>query len=58
MSPGHENQAYLHMAPGQSAHPLSDFFDAGHQDWVQGRPSSWLAGETQHTLRLVPEVTP
>ena len=54
VSPGREATAYLHMATGQSGHPLSPFFDAGHQDWVQGKASPWLAGATEHRLELRP----
>lgn len=54
VSPGKEDQAYFHMATGQSAHPLSPFFGKGHEDWVQGNASPWLKGETQHRLLLKP----
>ncbi len=54
VSPGREREAYLHMPGGQSAHPLSPFFDAGHEDWVTGRPSNWLPGETVYRLELLP----
>jgi penicillin amidase len=54
VSPGREDQAYLHMATGQSAHPLSPFFAAGHEDWVQGRMSSWSPGPARYRLHLVP----
>jgi len=54
VAPGREDQAYFHMATGQSAHPLSPFFAAGHQDWVEGRPSPWSPGQTRYRLRLVP----
>lgn len=55
VSPGRESQGYFHMATGQSAHPLSEFFSAGHSDWVDGTPSRWLKAETQHRLTLLPE---
>ncbi|AFV01008.1 penicillin acylase family protein [Simiduia agarivorans] len=54
VSPGKEDQAYFHMATGQSAHPLSAFFGKGHQDWVEGNASPWLKGPTKHRLTLVP----
>lgn len=54
VSPGKEDKAYFHMATGQSAHPLSEFFGKGHQDWVDGNASPWLKGQTQHQLTLVP----
>ncbi len=54
VSPGREGEAYLHMPAGQSGHPLSPFFRAGHEDWVIGRPSNWLPGASVHLLELVP----
>ncbi len=52
VSPGDEENGYLHMPAGQSAHPLSDYYRKGHDDWVQGRPSSFLPGSVKHTLTL------
>lgn len=54
VSPGHEAEGIIHMPGGQSGHPLSPFWGAGHADWVEGRPSGFLPGPTQHTLRLTP----
>ena len=54
VSPGREDRAYFHMATGQSAHPLSPFFGAGHEDWVEGRLSPWSPGPVRYRLRLVP----
>ncbi|UTA49201.1 penicillin acylase family protein [Simiduia sp. 21SJ11W-1] len=54
VSPGREDQAFFHMATGQSAHPLSEFFSKGHSDWSEGRLSPWLKGATAHTLNLTP----
>ena len=54
VSPGDERNAYLHMPTGQSGHPLSDFYSRGHDDWVQGRPTSFLPGDTAHVLTLSP----
>ena len=51
---GHEQDGILHMPGGQSGHPLSPFWGAGHTDWVTGRPSPFLPGATRHTLRLAP----
>ncbi|WP_267118170.1 penicillin acylase family protein, partial [Xanthomonas sacchari] len=39
---------------GQSGHPLSPFWGAGHADWVQGRATKFLPGPTRHTLTLSP----
>ncbi|HET6435989.1 MAG TPA: penicillin acylase family protein, partial [Xanthomonadaceae bacterium] len=54
VAPGHEADGLLHMPGGQSGHPLSPYWGAGHADWVQGRPTPLLPGPTEHTLRLVP----
>lgn len=54
VSPGHEDQGILEMAGGQSDNPLSPFFGAGHDDWVQGRPTPLLPGKSLHTLTLNP----
>jgi penicillin amidase len=53
--PGDEANSILHMPTGQSAHPLSDFFGRGHDDWVQGRPNPFLPGAAKHALTLTPE---
>jgi len=55
VSPGHEAQGILEMPGGQSDNPLSPFFGAGHEDWVNGRPTPLLPGKTMHTLTLEPE---
>lgn len=54
VSPGHEEHGYMHMPGGQSAHPLSPFFAVGHNDWVEGKFTPFLAGKARHQLRLVP----
>lgn len=54
VAPGHEQLGYMHMATGQSAHPLSAYFRAGHQDWVEGRFSPFMSGPDEHRLRLLP----
>ena len=54
VSPGHEADGILHMPGGQSGHPLSPYWGAGHDDWVQGRPSPFLPGEARHMLKLEP----
>lgn len=54
VAPGYEEEGYFHMATGQSGHPLSTYFDEGHQDWVEGKPSPFLPGDTQWTLTLQP----
>jgi penicillin amidase len=54
VSPGHEADGIAHMPGGQSGHPLSPFWGAGHEDWVRGRPTPFLPGAAQQTLKLVP----
>jgi penicillin G amidase len=52
VSPGHEEEGILEMPAGQSGHPLSPFYRAGHESWAEGRPAPFLPGETVHTLTL------
>ncbi|MET0330335.1 MAG: penicillin acylase family protein [Dyella sp.] len=52
--PGHEAQSILHMPGGQSGNPLSPYYGAGHEDWVQGHPTPLPPGPTKYTLNLLP----
>jgi len=54
VSPGHEKEAYFEMPTGQSGHPLSSYYRAGHEDWVHGEMAPFLPGPTAHSLVLVP----
>ncbi len=54
VSPGHEQDAYFHMPGGQSGHPLSPYYRAGHEAWVRGEPTPYLPGPTEHTVKLSP----
>ncbi len=54
VSPGDEANGYFHMPGGQSGHPLSRFFSAGHDAWVRGERLPFLPGQAEHTLALVP----
>jgi penicillin amidase len=54
VSPGREAEGYFHMPGGQSGHPLSPFFRAGHAAWARGEATPFLPGEARHVLRLVP----
>ena len=54
VSPGHEADGIIHMPGGQSGHPLSPFWGAGHAAWVQGQPTPFLPGATHDTLELTP----
>jgi penicillin G amidase len=55
VSPGREELGILHMPGGQSGHPLSPFFLAGHEAWAQGNPTPLLPGRVKHRLVLQPE---
>ncbi len=55
VSPGSEEEGILHMPGGQSGHFLSPFYRKGHEDWVKGRPASFLPGLPAHTLTLLPQ---
>ena len=55
VSPGDEANGLLHMPAGASGHPLSDYYDIGHADWVQGLLSPFLPGPAKHTLTLTPQ---
>ncbi|MGB3542340.1 penicillin acylase family protein, partial [Rubrivirga sp.] len=54
VSPGHEDRGIFHMPGGQAGHFMSPYWGAGHDDWVEGRPSPFLPGETRWTLTLTP----
>ncbi|MCC5808223.1 MAG: penicillin acylase family protein [Opitutales bacterium] len=55
ISPGREDEAIFTMPGGNSGHPLSPFYDAGHAEWARGEPLPLLPGNPRHTLRLAPE---
>jgi len=54
VSPGHEDEALFHMPGGQSGHPLSPYYRAGHAAWVEGKPTPLLPGPAEHVLTLQP----
>jgi penicillin amidase len=54
VSPGHEEQGLYNMPGGQSGHPLSPFFLAGHEDWVHAKPRPLLPGAAKYTLVFTP----
>jgi penicillin amidase len=54
VSPGHEDQGYLHLPGGQSGHPLSPYYRAGFMEWARGQPLPFLPGAAEHTLTLRP----
>ncbi|MGB0132906.1 penicillin acylase family protein [Dokdonella sp.] len=55
VAPGDEEHGYFELAGGQSGHPLSPFYGAGHADWVEGKPTPFLPGPARHALRFAPE---
>ena len=57
VSPGRESYGYFHMPGGQSGHPMSPFYDAGHRAWVDGKPTPFLPGADKYRLTLNPAAT-
>ena len=55
VTPGDESHGYFMMPGGQSGHPLSPYYGAGHADWAKGVPTPFLPGTAQHTLRFSPK---
>ena len=43
MSPGREAEGYLQLPGGQSGHPLSPFYRAGHAAWARGHDDDAVA---------------
>lgn len=56
VSPGREAEGFAHMPGGQSGHPMSPFWGAGHAAWVQGEPTPFLPGEARYVLALRPKM--
>ncbi|NCT66978.1 MAG: penicillin acylase family protein [Rhodanobacteraceae bacterium] len=54
VAPGDEAHGYFMMPGGQSGHPLSPYYGAGHADWVNGTPTPFLPGPPQQVLHLSP----
>ncbi|MEM9025752.1 MAG: penicillin acylase family protein, partial [Verrucomicrobiota bacterium] len=52
---GDERNGRFSMPAGQSGHPLSPFYRAGHEAWLKGAESPLRPGDVLHTLTLVPE---
>ena len=55
VSPGREAEGIFHMPAGQSGHPLSPFYRAGHDALVKGAPTPFLPRAPPHTLTLRPD---
>ncbi len=54
VSPGHESEAYFHMATGQSGNPRSPHYRDGHTAWLRGDPTPFMPGPAVGTLVLQP----
>jgi len=54
VSPGREEEGLYNMPGGQSGHPLSPFFLAGHREWVKAEPAPFLPGPAKYILRFKP----
>jgi penicillin amidase len=54
VAPGDEAHGYFMMPGGQSGHPLSPYYGAGHADWAAGKPTPFLPGPAQHVLEFSP----
>jgi penicillin amidase len=54
VAPGREASGVLHMPGGQSGHPLSPFYHAGHPAWAEGEPLPLVPGRSAHRLQLQP----
>jgi len=54
VSPGKEELGIYHQPGGASGHPLSEYYRAGFDDWVQGNASRMLPGSTVHTIEIIP----
>ncbi len=55
VAPGDEENGYFELPGGQSGHPLSPFYGAGHADWVEGKATPFLPGATSYRLRFTPD---
>jgi penicillin amidase len=53
VSPGREQDGIFEMPGGQSGHPLSPYFLAGHEAWVRGDATPFLPGAAVHRVELV-----
>src|SRR4051812_15561838 len=55
VAPGQERTGFFHMPTGQSGHPLSPYYNLGHEAWMKGQPTPFLPGETKWRLYFQPE---
>ena len=54
VAPGREEDGILHLPGGQSGHPLSPYYRAGHKAWAAGEPLPFAPGRILHLLQLRP----
>jgi len=54
VSPGIEDDGLFHMPGGQSGHPFSPYYRAGHDGWAQGKPMPYHSKVVAHRLTLTP----
>lgn len=55
VTPGREAEGLFHMPGGQAGSPRTPYYLAGHQDWVEGRPTPFLPGAAKWRLEMRPE---
>ena len=55
VAPGHEQDGILTIPTGQSGHPLSPFYRADHQYWLDEVALPFLPGEKKYQLLLSPQ---
>ncbi|GGD67894.1 penicillin acylase family protein [Lacimicrobium alkaliphilum] len=55
VSPGQEQHAILNMPSSQSGHPLTPYFNHGHEAWRTGEPTPLLPGRIDYRLKLTPD---
>lgn len=54
VTPGKEEEGLFNLPGGQSGHPMSPFFLAEYENWVQGKPEPLLPGVPKYGLVLTP----
>ncbi|MEP7009045.1 MAG: penicillin acylase family protein [Acidobacteriota bacterium] len=54
VSPGAEDKGIFETPIGESGHPLSPYYMAGHEAWEKGEPTPFLPGKAVHRLTLAP----
>lgn len=55
VAPGHEETGIFHMPTSQTGHPLSPYYNQGHEDWEQSRASPFLPGEPKWRMMFWPQ---